>query len=226
MSAVKLATCLFVCAVVGTLVGCSPKDNVEISDVQTPYASREIDEPDFVVVEKFLIDPEQIRAMKVWSPELAEQFAAQTLTDKERQLGEMVANELQMQLIAQLNARDIKAYDPSDAPQETWKTGVIRGFFFEVNEGNAPARYLIGFGLGQQSISTRVYLDQRQVTISEATVTTKTELKPGLLPVISIADDALMGHVKNDAKRAAIRIADAVLEGYQRRGWREAPAKK
>ncbi len=202
--------------------GCdSPSKSVAISDEDLPYADIEIHEPDFVIVEDFGVTPDEIALMGGFSNEIGRAFSSQTLTEEEIKVGRTLAKVLREQLVLEMNRLGITTYSPDEAPRMTFKTGVVKGFFYEADQGDRTLRNLLGFGLGQSSISMRVLFNEREVTIASVTVTTETEMKPGLLPGVAAIEEALVGTVENDARRAAKKIAEELYASYQKRGWRD-----
>jgi len=97
----------------------------------------------------------------------------------------------------------------------------VVGFFTDVDEGDRHARNLLGFGLGQSKISTRVFLQSKgPVTFASGTVSTKTNVNVTMLPGIAAIREGVVGTVEEDAQRIAEKIADVIAEVYQRRAWR------
>ncbi|MCE9590211.1 MAG: DUF4410 domain-containing protein [Planctomycetes bacterium] len=215
----KLTACILAAAALAIFAGCE-SDSVEVTDKNQPYAETQVKKPDFVMVDAFAVTPDEVKVMRGISPAIAQAFDDQTLTQEEVAIGHEVSTTLQKELVRELNERGIKTYATEQAPPTTFKTGVIKGFFCEVNQGDRTGRNLIGFGVGQSSISTRVLFNVREVNVASATVTTKAELKLGRLPVVAAIDEAMHGTIERDAKRVAKKIADEVEQAYRKRGWR------
>jgi hypothetical protein len=205
---------------VAVLTGCqSPSESVSVFDKDLPYANIDIQKPDFIVVEDFSVTSAEIRRMEGISPAVLALFSDKTQTERETEIGRMLAKTLKEELVKQLNTNGFQAYPAGSAPQMSYKTGIIKGFFYEINEGDRTLRNLLGFGLGQSKISMRVMFNERQVRIAAATVETKTELKLSLLPVVAVLDEATRGTIASDARRAAVKITEELVAAYKKRGW-------
>lgn len=199
--------------------GCKSEDKVEVSDEKRPYAETDLHKPDFVVVDKFAVTAEEVKVMRGLTPAISRGFSDQTQTEEEVRVGQALATQIQESLVKELNARGIKTYPTATAPEMTYKTGVVSGMFYEIDKGDRTARNLLGFGLGQPSMSMQVLFNEREVTIASETITTKTALKAGLLPGVAAIDEALHGTLKKEADAVAVKVADQVQAAYKKRGW-------
>ncbi len=195
--------------------GCASHENTaSLDDTSKPYAEIDISEPDFISVERFAVTIDEAEA--VVSPSVLEAFTGQTPTERELAVGEAYAEALQNQIVAALKARNINAYPSESAPDMTYKTGIIRGFFFEEDEGEGE---LFGFGLADSDISARLIFFMEEVIIGSSTLTTETDLKSHRAPKESAMSSETVEAIEAAAQLAAEKVADVVLEGYDRRGW-------
>ena len=204
----------------------------------TQQAPREVRQPDFIIVDRFGVSPEDVKLDRSLSAEALRGFKERALNHEERKVGAAVATVLEEETVRLLRATGIPAYVDSYAPTATGTTAVLQGQFLSVDEGDRTQRVLLGFGLGGSRLQIKVQLLQGRVVVAEGEVQTTSNLKPGLLTSLgagavtgtigtaaaiggaaAVGTEALLVSVEADAKRAAKAVAERIVQGYKDRGW-------
>jgi hypothetical protein len=228
---VALALLLLVATVAG--FGCSGT-RVDVAQ----QAPSEVPQPDFIIVERFGVSPEDVKLDRGLSAQALRGFKGRTLSDEERKVGAAVATVMEEETVRLLRAAGIHAYVDSYAPTASRTTALLQGQFLSVDEGDRTQRVWLGFGMGGAKLQIKMQVLQDGVVVAEGEVQTTSSLKPGLLTSLgvgavtgnigmaaaigggmAVGSEALLASVEADAKRAAKAVADRVIQGYKDRGW-------
>lgn len=192
------------CASLAMLVafpGCS--SSVKITDRSEPYREIDLTKPDFIRVERFAVTPADVRAMSALG-----QVTGADVDQSERELrvGTALAAAVQRAVVAELEANGITAHADENAPQGTWRTGVIRGYFFNNDR--------LGFALRDRQYDARTVFNIREVEIGDVLLDVQTRIHSNMM------NAEWEREVERDAGRIAREIVDnVVVPAYQRRGW-------
>ena len=204
----------------------------------TQEAPSEVLQPDFIIVERFGVSPEDVKLDRGLSAQALRGFKERALNDEERKVGAAVATVMEEETVRLLRAAGIPAYLDSYAPTATRATALLQGQFLSVDEGDRTQRVWLGFGLGGSRLQIKMQILQGGVVVTEGEVQTTSSLKPGLMTSLgvgaatggigmaaaigggtAVGSEALLVSVEADAKRAAKAVADRLIQGYKDRGW-------
>jgi hypothetical protein len=204
----------------------------------TQQAPSEVLQPDFIIVERFGVSPEDVKLDRGLSAQALRGFTERPLNDEERKVGAAVATVMEEETVRLLRAAGIPAYVDSYAPTATRATALLQGQFLSVDEGDRTQRVWLGFGLGGSRLQMQLQVLQGGVVVTEGEVQTTSSLKPGLMTSLgvgaatgsigmaaaiggglAVGSEALLVSVEADAKRAAKAVADRLIQGYKERGW-------
>jgi hypothetical protein len=230
---VPCALALLLLAVTAAGFGCAGA-RVEVAQP----APSEVPQPDFIIVERFAVSPEDVKLDRGLSAQALRGFQEHALNDEERRVGAAVATVVEEETVRLLRAAGIPAYVDSYAPTATRTTALLQGQFLRVDEGDRTQRVWLGFGLGGARVHMKVQVRQGEVVVTEGEVQTSSSLKPGMLTSLgvgaatgslamsaaigggtAVASEALLVSVEADAKRAAKAVADRLIQAYKERGW-------
>ena len=201
-------------------------------------APRDAPRPDFIIVERFGVSPEDVKLDRGLSAQALRAFKERALNDEERKVGAAVATVMEEETVRLLRAAGIPAYVDSYAPTATRATALLQGQFLSVDEGDRTQRVWLGFGLGGSQLQMKVQVLQDGMLVTEGEVKTTSSLKPGVLASLgvgaaagtvattaavsgglAVGSEALLVSVEADAKRAAKAVAERLIQGYKDRGW-------
>ena len=201
-------------------------------------APSDVPQPDFIIVERFGVSPEDVKLDRGLSAQALRGFQERALNDEERKVGAAVATVMEEETVRLLRAAGIPAYVDSYAPTATRTTALLQGQFLSVDEGDRTQRVWLGFGLGGSTLRIKMQARQGEVVVAEGEVQTTSSLKPGLLTSLgvgaatgslgmaaavgggmAVGSEALLVSVEKDAKQAAKAVADRLIQGYKDRGW-------
>jgi hypothetical protein len=204
----------------------------------TQQAPSEVPQPDFLIVERFGVSPEDVKLDRGLSAQALRGLKERPLNDEERKIGAAVATVMGDETVRLLRAAGIPAYLDSYAPTASRTTALLQGQFLSVDEGDRTQRVWLGFGLGGSKVQIKMQILQGGVVVAEGEVQTTSDLKPGMLASLgvgaatgniataaaigggtAVASEALLVSVEADAKRAAKAVADRLIQGYKDRGW-------
>jgi hypothetical protein len=129
-------------------------------------------------------------------------------------VGKSFAKALTDNLVAELRRRGINAYRASEAAPPGENTASIKGRFLRTNQNGENT--LVGFDLGSGQVRTHMWILQgaelRSGVVAEGDTVTRTDLRPGLGPMLSAMVEA-------GAKQTAAQVAERIVDYYKRRGW-------
>jgi hypothetical protein len=204
----------------------------------TQKAPSDVPQPDFIIVERFAVSPEDVKLDRGVSSKAIRGLKEHTLNEEERKVGAAVATVMEEETVRLLRQAGIPAYLDSYAPTASRTTALLQGQFLSVDEGDRTQRVLIGFGLGGSKLQIKMQVLQGGLVVAEGEVQTTSSLKPGMVASLgvgaatgsigtaaaigggmAVGSEALLVSVEADAKRAAKDVADRLIQGYKDRGW-------
>jgi hypothetical protein len=202
---------------------------------------RALPRPDRVLVYDFVITPHEVELDRGLGPKLTRLINGTAQNREEIHLGRAIAKILSENLATELRMRGIKVCRNSSNILPGEIIASIKGRLLRVDEGNGTLRTLVGFGLGGTEIRTHVQFlheaDGNAQLLAEAETTTKSNLKPGITPIIgagattsllagavvagitTITSERFFATVEADAKRTAAELAEWVADYYRQQGW-------
>ena len=204
----------------------------------TQQAPSEVPQPDFIIVERFGVSPEDVKLDRGLSAQALRGLQERALNDEERKVGAAVATVMEEETVRLLRAAGIPAYVDSYAPTATRTTALLQGQFLSVDEGDRTQRVWLGFGLGGSTVQMKLQVLQGGLVVAEGEVQTTSSLKPGIVASLgvgaatggigmaaaigggtAVASEALLVSVEKDAKQAAKAVSDRIRQAYKDRGW-------
>ena len=204
----------------------------------TQKAPSDVPQPDFIIVERFAVSPEDVKLDRGLSAQALRGVQERALNDEERKVGAAVATVMEEETVRLLRAAGIPAYVDSYAPTATRTTALIQGQFLSVDEGDRTQRVWLGFGLGGSKLQIKFEVLQNGLSVAEAEVQTTSNLRPGMIASLgvgaatggigmaaaigggmAVANEALLVSVEKDAKQAAKAVAERIRQAYKDRGW-------
>jgi hypothetical protein len=225
------------CACALVLFGCG-----QSTVTSTRYVPMNLPMPDRVLVYNFAVTPEEVDLDRGLGPTVLRQVTSKGQSQEEIKLGHAVANALTNSLVEDLRKQGINAYRAANAAPPGPTTASVKGRFMRIDQGDRSMRTIIGFGLGASQVRTHVQIYQgagrRMRLVAEGDTVTKSNLKPGLGPMLglgavtgglavagavggttTIANEAILATVQHDAERTAKEIAQRIGNYYRQRGW-------
>ena len=204
----------------------------------TQQAPSDVPQPDFIIVERFAVSPEDVKLDRGLSAQALRGMQERDLNDEERKVGAAVATVMEEETVRLLRAAGIPAYLDSYAPTASRTTALLQGQFLSVDEGDRSQRVWVGFGLGGSKLQIKMQVLQGGVVVAEGEVQTTSNLKPGMVASLgvgvatggigmaaaiggglAVGSEALLVSVEQDAKRAAKAVSERIIQGYKDRGW-------
>ena len=204
----------------------------------TKKAPSDAPQPDFIIVERFAVSPEDVKLDSGLSSRALRGLKERALNEEERKVGAAVATVMEEDIVRLLREAGIPAYVDSYAPTATGTTALIQGQFLSVDQGDRTQRVWIGFGLGGSKLQMAYQLLQGGLIVAEGEVNANSNLKPGMLAALgvgaatggigmsaaigggmAVGNEALLASVEEDAKRAAKALSERIIRGYKDRGW-------
>ena len=201
-------------------------------------APSEVPQPDFIIVERFAVSPEDVKLDSGLSSIAVRGLKERALNEEERKVGAAVATVMEEEIVRLLREAGIPAYVDSYAPTASATTALIQGQFLSVDQGDRTQRVWIGFGLGGSKLQMKYQILQGSLIVAEAEVNANSNLKPGMLAALgvgaatggigmsvaigggmAVGSEALLASVEGDAKRAAKALSERIIQGYRDRGW-------
>ena len=152
----------------------------------TKEAPSDVPQPDFIIVERFAVSPEDVRLDRGLSSKALRGLKERALNEEERQVGAAVATVMEEEIVRLLREAGIPAYVDSYAPTASKTTALLQGQFVSVDEGDRTRRVWIGFGLGGSKLQMKFQMLQSGLVMAESEVNTTSNLKPGMVASLGI----------------------------------------
>jgi hypothetical protein len=214
-------------AVLLLLAGCASTDaevtKQRTEDTKLPY-------PKAIYVYDFATSPAEVSSGSVAAPRLSGAVDDPNVTPKRDKLEHQVADIVASKVVAELQELGLPAVRWRGTPPKNDDAYTLEGQFVTIDEGNAAANLIIGFGVGGTEVRVMVqayHLDKgRKELLGEAEVSAESSKAPGLaatLPVgaavsgtvaaASIATGiGVVRTVNNKVKKGAEDTAEAIVE--------------
>jgi hypothetical protein len=220
------------------LAGCA-STNTEVTqqraeDTKLPY-------PKAIYVYDFAVSPAEVQYGSAAAPQLSGAVDDPNETPKRDKLEHQIADVLAAKLVADLQELGLPAVRWRGTPPKNDDAYTIEGQFVTIDEGNAAAQLIIGFGVGgtEVKVLTQAYHlnEGRKELLGEAEVSAESSKAPGLaatLPVgaavsgsvaaASLATGVgvvrtLNSKVKKGAEDTAEAIVELLKPKMEEQGW-------
>ena len=175
-------------AILLLLAGCASTDTEvtkeRVEDTKLPY-------PKAIYVYDFAVAPAEVAYGSAAAPRLAGAVDDPNETPKRDQLEHQVADVLASKLVAKLQELGLPAVRWRGTPPKNDDAYTIEGQFLTIDEGNAAAQLIIGFGAGGTEVRVLVqayHLDNgRKKLLGEAEVSAESSNAPGLAATLPVA---------------------------------------
>jgi len=190
------------------LAGCA-RSRVSLVERDAPYKEIDVQQPDFIIVTKAAVTPEQARKM----PTLRGQSPSEHVpTADEQRIGNAFAGALQAELVKAITEAGIQAHPEGSAPGGSYKTGIVLGYCLQGTAGSSAGS--VGFQLKKDRFGLRVIFNIKEVPVHGVTVDVETRLRSGM------SDRKVKKIATEEAEMVADRIVQELLvPAYKRRGW-------
>lgn len=174
-------------AILLLLAGCASTDSEvtqeRVEDTKLPY-------PKAIYVYDFAVSPAEVSSGSVAAPRLAGAVDDPNETPKRDTLEHQVADVLASKLVAELQGLGLPAVRWRGTPPKNDDAYTIEGQFLTIDEGNAAAQLIIGFGVGGTEVRVLVqayHLDNgSKKLLGEAEVSAESSKAPGLAATLPV----------------------------------------
>lgn len=190
------------------LAGCS-LSRVSLVERDAPYKNTDVKQPDFIMVTKAAVTPEQARKLATLRGQSPSEHVP---TADEQRIGHAFASALQAELVKAITKAGIEAHAEESAPAGSFKTGIFLGYFLQGTAGSSGGS--VGFQLKDDRFRLRVIFNIREVPVNGVTVDVRTRLRSGM------SDEKIREIAAEEAETVARRLVKELLvPAYERRGW-------
>ncbi len=234
--ALKLGVVLALAAIVAGCAGAKISESQQVGQV---IAQR----PAQIVVYPFAINPAEVTLNQSIVQKVYRGVSGADATTEQQQLGHQTAQNLCVQIAADLSQKGLPAACQPRGTPVSDNTLIIDGFFKDINEGNRLRRMAIGFGMGASTLDANVDVYQRSDYISHEVLQFDTHADSGKMPgfavtgapglavggtaaIASTAANVAAGGVKAYTSstgylvdQTAKQIVDEVTQFYGENGW-------
>jgi hypothetical protein len=170
------------------IAGCASTDaevtQQRVEDTRLPY-------PKAIYVYDFAVSPSEVMYGSTAAPRLSGATDDPNTTDKRATLEHQIADVLATKLVAELQELGLPAVRWRGTPPKNDDAYTIEGQFLTIDEGNAAANMIIGFGVGGTEVRVLVqayHLDQgRKKLLGEAEVSAESSKAPGLAATLPVS---------------------------------------
>lgn len=180
----RMILSLGLCIAFGTLAGCGSDTDAEVTNKMSKRDRKTLPPPTQILVYDFAVSPSEVPSNSAAANQLRgagdDPYSNPQRTQLEHQIAAVVAEEL----VEELQDLDLPARRWSGPPPAGTGVYTLEGQFVTIDEGNAAARMIIGFGIGGTEIETHVqaYVVEPagKRLLAEATLNSESSGAPGL----------------------------------------------
>lgn len=185
------------------------RSDVSLVEQDAPYKDIDVKQPDFIIVTKVAVTPEQARSMATLRTQPASEHVP---TADEQRIGDAFASALQTELVRAITNAGVQAHPEGSGPRGSFKDGVVLGYCLQGTAGSSAGT--VGFQLKDDHFRVRVIFNIREVPVNGVTVDVATRLRAGM------SDDKVRTIAAEEATMVADRLVQELLvPAYKRRGW-------
>lgn len=186
----RMILSLGLCAVLGALAGCGSDTDTEVTNKMSKRDRKTLPPPTQILVYDFAVSPNEVPADSAVAGQLQgagdDPYNNPQRTQLEHQIAAVVAEEL----VEELQDLDLPAQRWSGPAPAGVGVYTLEGQFVTIDEGNAAARMIIGFGAGGTEMKTHVqaYVVEPagKRLLAEATVDSESSNAPGIAATLPV----------------------------------------
>lgn len=171
-------------AVLAALSGCGSDTDAEVTNKMSKKDRKTLPPPTQILVYDFAVSPSEVAAGSVAAAQLQGAGDDPNNNPQRTQLEHQIAAVVAEELVQELQDLDLPARRWSGPAPAGTGIYTIEGQFVTIDEGNAAARMIIGFGIGGTEIETHVqaYVVEPagKRLLAEATLNSESSSAPGL----------------------------------------------
>ena len=220
------------------IAGCAKTNVQETYEV----ANAGMHTPNPVLIYNFAVSPQDVQQNSSIFAKIQRDIENQSQTAEEIQVGREVADALATELWQKINGLGLNAIRASQSLQVTPGAILITGYFVDINEGNRLRRNVIGLGMGESSLDSKIRVlapspsGYRELIAFDAHADSgdmpgAAEMGPvgaaaGAGTAAVIAANAAVGGIKSyrsasvqQAKKMADKIAAQLATYFAQQGW-------
>lgn len=175
---------LSLCAVIATVAGCGSDTDAEVTNKMSKRDRKTLPPPTQILVYDFAVSPSEVSADSAAAGRLQGAGDDPNNNPQRTQLEHQIAGVVADELVEELRDLDLPAQRWSGPAPAGVGVYTLEGQFVTIDEGNAAARMIIGFGIGGTEIQTLVQAYVIEPTgkrlLAEATVDSESSSAPGL----------------------------------------------
>jgi hypothetical protein len=134
------------------ILGCAKTNVQETYEV----ANAGMPTPNPVLIYNFAVSPQDVQQNSSIFAKIQRDIQNNSQTAEEIQIGHEVANALATELWQKINNLGLNAVRADQSLQVTPGAILITGYFVDINEGNRLRRNVIGLGMGESSLDSKI----------------------------------------------------------------------
>lgn len=183
-------------------------------ELQTSFGN--LPRPSVVLVHKFGVNLSEVTASQGFYGEAIQAVEHENVSQEEETLGQDVSNTVTDGLVAKINAMGLNAQRATlgtDVPDDAL---VVTGYFVDIDEGNKVQQLVIGLGLGQSKMDSKVQVRSSMGGRYRTLLEFETHADSGAMPGAAVtmgAGAAAQGGIT--AGLAAANVAVTGVKAYR-----------
>jgi hypothetical protein len=220
------------------ILGCAKTNVQETYEV----ANAGMPTPNPVLIYNFAVSPQDVQQNSSIFAKIQRGIENNSQTAEEIQIGHEVANALATELWQKINNLGLNAVRADQSLQVTPGAILITGYFVDINEGNRLRRNVIGLGMGESSLDSKIRVLAPSPSGYRELIAFDAHADSGDMPGAAvmgpagaaagagaaavIATNAAVGGVKSyrsastqQAKKMADKIAAQLATYFAQQGW-------
>jgi hypothetical protein len=201
-----------VLVIVAVLAGCA---QTTVQPLQQTSIER-LPRPSIVLVHKFSVSGAEVTAAQGLYGDAVQAAEHESVGQEEAALGQEVSNAVTDELVKRISGMGLEAQRASLDTDVAENALIITGYFVDIDEGNRMQQLVIGLGLGQSKMDTKVQVRSARGGRYHALLEFETHADSGAMPGAAVtmgAGAAAQGGLS--AGMAAANVAAAGVKAYR-----------
>lgn len=169
--------------------------------------------PDRILVYDFAATAQQVQEDQGFFQSMLNSTEVSTQSEREQEIGRQVANRLSEDLVAGIQSLGLPAERARSRTMVPPNALIISGAFVNIDEGNRLHRLVIGFGVGQSVVDTRVRVVSFTRSSYRSVLDFSTHADSGTMPGAAVTMGA--GAAATGGVSAGMAVANAGVTGVR-----------
>jgi hypothetical protein len=193
------------------MVGCAKnyvQENVAVVNTNMP-------KPSSVLIYNFAVNPEDVKTTSGILGKIETSMKKTTQSAEEQQIAREVSDAMATELTQKIAAMGLNPVRATDSLRPTQGSIVITGAFVNIDEGNQARRSVVGLGMGQSSLDSKVVVLAPSASGDQELLSFDAHADSGDMPGAAVMGPAGAAAGAGTAAIVATNVATGAVKSYK-----------